>query len=143
MEQGFQDTKALMPTYKISIDPEALQDIQDVTDWYNEQLKGLGGHFQKQVKSQISSLKKNASAYAVRYDDIRCMRIKRFPFLVHLFQFFFRGGRQRGGHRSPKSPCKSGKNCKPLSAPCSPAEQNRQRPFSQTKKVKSQATSRI
>jgi len=42
-----------MPVYQISIDPEALQDIQDATDWYNEQLEGLGGHFQKQVKTQF------------------------------------------------------------------------------------------
>lgn len=72
-----------MPGYKILIDPEALQDIQDATDWYNEQLAGLGSHFQKQVKTQISSLKKNAGVYSVRYEDVRCMLIKRFPFLVH------------------------------------------------------------
>jgi mRNA-degrading endonuclease RelE of RelBE toxin-antitoxin system len=72
-----------MTGYKISIDPEALQDIQDATDWYNEQLAGLGSHFQKQVKKQITSLKKNARAYSVRYKGVRCMKIKRFPFLVH------------------------------------------------------------
>jgi hypothetical protein len=72
-----------MPGYKVSIDPDALQDIQDATDWYNEQLAGLGGHFQKQVKIQIGSLKKNALGHSVRYEDVRCMLIKRFPFLVH------------------------------------------------------------
>src|SRR5258707_7772409 len=72
-----------MTVYKISIDPEALQDSQDATDWYNEQLEGLGGHFQKQVKTQISLLKKNAGTYSVRYQDVCCMLIKRFPFLVH------------------------------------------------------------
>lgn len=72
-----------MPGYKISIDPEALQDIQDATDWYNERLAGLGGHFQKQVKTQISTLKKNAGAYSLRYEDVQCMLIRRFPFLVH------------------------------------------------------------
>ena len=72
-----------MLSYRISIDPKALEDIQDATDWYNEQLSGLGGHFQKQVKAQISSLKKNPRAYSVRYEDVRCMFIKRFPFLVH------------------------------------------------------------
>ena len=61
-----------MPGYKIVIDPEALQDIQDATDWYNSQLKGLGGHFQKQVKTQINSLKKYPAAYAMRYGDVRC-----------------------------------------------------------------------
>jgi plasmid stabilization system protein ParE len=72
-----------MIQYKISIDQDALKDIQDATDWYNEQLPGLGGHFQRLVKAQISSLKSNARLYSVRYDDIRCMLIPRFPFLVH------------------------------------------------------------
>lgn len=47
-----------MNTYKLKIDEEALQDIQKVTDWYNEQLQGLGTRFQKQVKTQINALKK-------------------------------------------------------------------------------------
>lgn len=72
-----------MPGYKVYIDPEALQDIQDATDWYNEQLKGLGSLFQKQVKAHINSLKKSPGAYAVRYEDVRCMLVRRFPFLVH------------------------------------------------------------
>jgi hypothetical protein len=40
-----------MNTYKLKIDEEALQDIQNATDWYNEQLEGLGTRFQKQVKN--------------------------------------------------------------------------------------------
>ncbi len=36
-----------MPPYKIKIYPEALNDIQKSTDWYNEQSKGLGIRFQK------------------------------------------------------------------------------------------------
>ena len=72
-----------MPNFKISVDAEALQDIQDATDWYNEQLPGLGSRFQKQVKNQINSLKKNARGYAIRYGDVRFVLIKKFPFLVH------------------------------------------------------------
>lgn len=69
--------------YKIQIDEEALQDIQEATNWYNEQLNGLGTRFQKQVKSQINSLKTNHEHYANRYADVRCMLIKKFPFMVH------------------------------------------------------------
>lgn len=47
-----------MNTYKLKIHEEALQDIQNATDWYNEHLQGLGSRFQKQVKTQINSLKK-------------------------------------------------------------------------------------
>jgi mRNA-degrading endonuclease RelE of RelBE toxin-antitoxin system len=72
-----------MANYKIRVEPDALQDIQESTDWYNEQVKGLGSRFQKQVKTQINSLKKNPLGYAVRYAKVRCMLIKKFPFLVH------------------------------------------------------------
>jgi len=72
-----------MVKYKISIDSDALQDIQDITTWYNFQSPGLGLRFQKQVKKQINSLKSNPESYAVRYSDVRCMLVKKFPFLVH------------------------------------------------------------
>lgn len=72
-----------MIKYKIRINTNALEDIQCITIWYNEQLQGLGSRFQKQVKMQINSLKINPNAYAIRYTDVRCMLIKKFPFLVH------------------------------------------------------------
>jgi len=72
-----------MSKFKVKIDSDALLDIQEATDWYNKQLAGLGSRFQKQVKQQINSLKVNAENYSVRYNDVRCMTIKKFPFLVH------------------------------------------------------------
>ena len=39
-----------MAKYSISIDSDALRDIQEATEWYNFQLQGLGLRFQKQVK---------------------------------------------------------------------------------------------
>ncbi len=72
-----------MSQYKISIDQDALFDIQQATDWYNEQLLELGGRFQEQVKTQIDSLRINPAIYSIRYENVRCMLIKKFPFLVH------------------------------------------------------------
>lgn len=72
-----------MKICKLRIDDDALQDIQNVTDWYNEQLQGLGKRFQKQAIAQIGGLKTNASLYAIRYGHVRCMRLKTFPFMVH------------------------------------------------------------
>ncbi len=70
-----------MPKFKVKIDPDALVDIQESTDWYNKQLAGLGTKFQKQVKQQINSLKSNAENYSICYNDVRCMIIKDFYFL--------------------------------------------------------------
>ncbi|MDZ7934727.1 MAG: type II toxin-antitoxin system RelE/ParE family toxin [Emticicia sp.] len=72
-----------MKNYTILINQDALQDIRDATDWYNFKANGLGNEFKKQVISQISSLRKNPSIYAIRYADVRCLVIKNYPFLVH------------------------------------------------------------
>ena len=72
-----------MPKFKVRIDSDALLDIQEATNWYNEQVAGLGSRFQKQVKKQINSLKVNAQNYSIRYNEVRCSKIKKFPFLVH------------------------------------------------------------
>jgi len=68
--------------YKIKIEPEAQIDIQDSINWYNEQQKGLGKRFYKEVKEYLNSLKTNP-LYAVKYDNIRCLPLKIFPFTIH------------------------------------------------------------
>jgi hypothetical protein len=69
--------------YKVKIDTDAITDIQEATYWYNGQAKGLGTRFQKQVKLQINSLSINPNIYRIRYSEVRCMLIRKFPFLVH------------------------------------------------------------
>jgi mRNA-degrading endonuclease RelE of RelBE toxin-antitoxin system len=69
--------------YKIIIDKDALHDIQAVTDWYNTRLTGLGKKFQSQVKSQINSLKHNPNIYSIRYNEVRCLIVKKYPYMVH------------------------------------------------------------
>lgn len=72
-----------MQTYKIKIHKNALQDIQEATNWYNKQLPGLGKRFQNQVKKQINSFKTTAEHHSIRYSDVRCSLVKNFPFLIH------------------------------------------------------------
>lgn len=69
--------------YKVIIDIDALKDIQEATDWYNKIVKGLGARFQKQVKKQINILKTQPTAFSIRYSNVRCMLIKKFPFLIY------------------------------------------------------------
>ena len=72
-----------MAFYKVKINFEALQDIDAANLWYDKQKINLGNRFQKQVAAQIETLKKNPKSYSFRYENVRCMRIKKFPFLVH------------------------------------------------------------
>jgi plasmid stabilization system protein ParE len=74
-----------MKRYKVKIDPDALTDIQDITDWYNEARKGLGTRFQHDTVKQINSLNKAPHIYAIRYNEIRCMVVNKFPYMVHFY----------------------------------------------------------
>jgi plasmid stabilization system protein ParE len=74
-----------MKRYKVRIDPEALSDIQEITDWYNNQLPEPGKRFQITAIRQINTLHTNPQIYAIRYREIRCMIVKKFPYLVHFY----------------------------------------------------------
>nr|NQU92753.1 type II toxin-antitoxin system RelE/ParE family toxin [Bacteroidota bacterium] len=74
-----------MKKYKVKIEPEALSDIQEITDWYNEQQTGLGKRFQKTTIGHINSLNNDPQIYTIRYKEIRCMIVKKFPYMVHFY----------------------------------------------------------
>jgi toxin ParE1/3/4 len=68
--------------FKIKIEPEALEDIQQSIDWYNEQQAGLGIKFFAAVKKGFKSLMINPF-FQIRYDNVRCLPLKKYPFMVH------------------------------------------------------------
>lgn len=74
-----------MKKYKVKIEPEALADIQEITYWYNEAQSGLGKRFQKTTIKHINSLNKDPQVYAIRYKEIRCVLVKKFPYMVHFY----------------------------------------------------------
>lgn len=74
-----------MKAFEVKIEPEALKDIQEISDWYNKKQLGLGRRFQNAAIRQIDSLSVNPQVYAIRYNDIRCMIIRKFPYLVHFY----------------------------------------------------------
>jgi plasmid stabilization system protein ParE len=74
-----------MKNYSLKIAPEVLADIQDITDWYNQQKVGLGAKFQKTAISHIGKLGKNPHGYAIRYHNIRCILVRKFPYLIHFY----------------------------------------------------------
>ncbi len=72
-----------MKSYKVKISDAALLDIQEATDWYNERLPKLGSRFQKNVRQQINTLKNSADGHSIRYSNVRCTLVNKFPFLIH------------------------------------------------------------
>jgi mRNA-degrading endonuclease RelE of RelBE toxin-antitoxin system len=69
--------------FQIKIDIDAFNDIQETSEWYEMQLKGLGLRYKNQTKRQINSLKQNPYLFTVKYDEVRCRKITKFPFLIH------------------------------------------------------------
>lgn len=74
-----------MKKYKVKIEPEALADIQKITDWYNKAQDGLGKRFQKTAIKHVNTLSKDPQIYAIRYKEIRCVVIKKFPYMAHFY----------------------------------------------------------
>jgi len=35
------------------------------------------------LKKHLNSLENSATHFAVRYDDVRCMPVKKFPYMIH------------------------------------------------------------
>ena len=53
-------------------------DAAEAAVWYDEQAPGLGDDFLNEVQVALSTLRHNALFYAVRFEDVRCLRLRRF-----------------------------------------------------------------
>lgn len=69
--------------FTIVYNPEFFNDIVSAVDWYNEKQPGLGDRFFESVKKQTARLSTSALHFAIKYDNIRCLCIEKFPFVVH------------------------------------------------------------
>ena len=69
--------------FKVVYNPEFYNDIVDAVDWYNGEQPGLGERLFKVIKFQTAKLSGSALHYAIRYDDVRCLNIEKFPYLIH------------------------------------------------------------
>lgn len=69
-------------TYKVVVEKRATQDIQDATDYYDEKSSQAGTNFLNEVSLFLKALEVNPN-YQARYDNVRCLPLKKFPFLIH------------------------------------------------------------
>ena len=68
--------------YEVVIPPMALQDVQEAIDYYDEQRAGLGEKFENELNEFLLVLESNPY-FENRYDKVRCLPLKKFPFMVH------------------------------------------------------------
>ena len=58
-------------------------DLQQGIDWYNNQQTGLGIRFYEAAKKRLANIKVNPHSIAVRYENVRCAKLKKFPYMIH------------------------------------------------------------
>jgi len=69
--------------FVVEYNPEFFNDLVQAVDWYDDRQIGLGKRFFNQVRKQTEKLSTSALFFAVKYDNIRCFRIEKFPYMVH------------------------------------------------------------
>ena len=74
-----------MKSFTVIFSPVAIDDVEKTVDYYEEQQPGLGKRFAAQLQLTLNVIKRNPFFASVRYDDIRCAAIKKFPYLVHYY----------------------------------------------------------
>ncbi len=68
--------------YTILVTPTATEDIAAGVEHYNAIATDLGYRFADLVAEYFSLIAKLPTASAVRYKNVRCKPMKRFPFLI-------------------------------------------------------------
>jgi hypothetical protein len=62
---------------------EVNNDLQTIIDYYNEQKYKLGNEFYSCALKQMKRLKNDFLLYEIKYQNVRCVSIDRFPYLIH------------------------------------------------------------
>lgn len=69
--------------YKSIILPPAKEDIREAARWYNKQSTGPGKRFTAEVRESVRFIRQNPTACNIRYDNVRTVVLKVFPFMIH------------------------------------------------------------
>lgn len=69
-------------TFNVVVEKRAIKDIQQAVDYYDEKSTKAGDNFLTEVKTFLYALETMPN-YQIRYDDIHCLPLKKFPFLIH------------------------------------------------------------
>jgi hypothetical protein len=68
--------------YKLTFHPLLDSEVQEIISYYNSKREGLGLEFFEELQSKYRTLKTNP-LFQKRYNDIHCLPLKRFPYMVH------------------------------------------------------------
>ncbi|MFC7346334.1 type II toxin-antitoxin system RelE/ParE family toxin [Chryseobacterium zhengzhouense] len=61
------------------------RDLKEIKDWYRKIDVKLWNDFVREFKSKVILIKENPLSFEIKYDEIRIVFLKRFPFGIHYF----------------------------------------------------------
>lgn len=70
--------------YRVVVEPQAAQDMQNAIDYYDALQFGLGQKFYNALSDYLDALSSNPF-YQIRYKTARAITIKQFPFYQIIF----------------------------------------------------------
>lgn len=72
-----------MQLFTVKYAPEALHEIKNAVDYYNDLYEGLGKRFKQNLLAAIKKAKLNPTYNSCRYSNVRFAVVKKFPYCIH------------------------------------------------------------
>lgn len=69
--------------FKVILNNAIVDEINKAVKYYEGKQDSLGSRFFKATKTTLQTLEKDALFYQVKYKNVRCVKVKKFPYLVH------------------------------------------------------------
>ena len=70
-------------TFQVEFRREALQDVEEIVDWYEDKLPGLGDEFFISLTEVVYILQKTPEIYNPQFREVRKAITRKFPYLVY------------------------------------------------------------
>jgi plasmid stabilization system protein ParE len=70
-------------TPRLFVRRAAQADLADAFRWYESRSAGLGTEFLREVRVAFAAIERAPEQYAIAVDDIRKLRLRRFPYLIY------------------------------------------------------------
>lgn len=70
-------------SFKLIVKPEAEREIQDIFDWYEGKVQGLGERFLDELEIKFSRILDHPEGFQFHFKDFRFAFLDRFPVSIH------------------------------------------------------------
>ena len=72
----------MTPDELLRFHPDVSSDLREAIGWYSDISADLANRFRATVNSSLDNVADNPVLYPVVFDDVRFLRVHRFPYLV-------------------------------------------------------------